>query len=400
MPENRFNFIKKRLEALPSPPKGKRAYYYDEGGKKSVSGLVLCVNPSGSKTFQLYKKIKGRPERITLGKFPDMSIENARGDASDINSKISKGQNPSEERRKKRLEKTVEGLFNYYLENHAKVHKKTWQEDLSQYNRHIIKLKNHKLSDLEKSDIQRLHSKLGNDSGQYAANRVLALLHSMFNHGIEWGFCENNPAHGIKKFKEKSRERFLQSDELPRFFKALMEEPNITIRDYILISLLTGARRDNVQCMRWEQINFDEQTWLIPETKNGDSHKIPLVKTAIDLLNNRKVDSTSDWVFPSNGSLGHLVEPRKAWLRILKRANIKDLRLHDLRRSLGSWQAATGASLSVIGKSLAHKNVSTTAIYARLNLDPVRDSMNKATAAIIKAGNINQITQKIENAKQ
>lgn len=387
MPENRFNFTKKRLAALPAPPKGKRAYYRDD----STRGLVLCINPSGTKTFQVYRKVKGRPERITLGKFPDLTIEQARGKASEINSEIANGQNPNEERRKKRLEKTVEGLFNYYLENHAKVHKKTWQEDLSQYNRHIIKWKKRKLSDLEKADIQRLHSKLGNDSGHYAANRVLALLHSMFNHGIEWGFCENNPAHGIKKFKEKSRERFLQADELPRFFKALMEEPNTTIRDYILISLLTGARRDNVQCMRWEEINFDEQTWLIPETKNGNSHKVPLVQTAIDLLRNRQAESNSEWVFPSNGALGHLVEPRKAWLRILQRANIKDLRLHDLRRSLGSWQAATGASLSVIGKSLAHKNVSTTAIYARLNLDPVRDSMNKATAAILETGKINKL---------
>ena len=55
--------------------------------------------------------------------------------------------------------------------------------------------------------------------------------------------------------------------------------------------------------------------------------------------------------------------------------------LHDLRRTLGSWQAKTGASLSIIGKSLNHKNVATTAIYARLDLDPVRESVNTAEAA-------------------
>ena len=71
-----------------------------------------------------------------------------------------------------------------------------------------------------------------------------------------------------------------------------------------------------------------------------------------------------------------------------------NLRIHDLRRSLGSWQAATGANLSVIGKTLAHKNVSTTAIYARLNIDPIRESMNKATDAILNAAGVGDIKTK------
>ena len=100
------------------------------------------------------------------------------------------------------------------------------------------------------------------------------------------------------------------------------------------------------------------------------------------------MESTSDYVFPGPGATGHLVEPRKAWKRILDRAEIEDLRIHDLRRSLGSWQAATGANLSVIGKTLNHKNVTTTAIYARLNLDPVREAMQKATTAMLTAGEL------------
>ena len=95
-----------------------------------------------------------------------------------------------------------------------------------------------------------------------------------------------------------------------------------------------------------------------------------------------------EWVFPSYGKTGHLVEPKKAWNRLLDRAEISDLRIHDLRRTLGSWQAATGASLPVIGKSLGHKNQATTAIYARLDLDPVRQAVNTATAAMLAAGGL------------
>jgi integrase len=222
----------------------------------------------------------------------------------------------------------------------------------------------------------------------------------MYNKAIDWEILSGqNPTDRIKKFPEKSRERFLQPDEFPRFFKAVNEEANTTIRDYILISLLTGARRTNAVEMRWEQINFEHGTWTIPVTKSGDSHTVPLVPEAMEILMARKSDSESEWVFPGTGETGHLVEPTKAWRNILKRAGIKDLRLHDLRRTMGSWQASTGASLSVIGKSLAHKNVSTTAIYARLHLDPVRDAMSKATSAMMEAGKI-KAPAKITNIRQ
>lgn len=89
----------------------------------------------------------------------------------------------------------------------------------------------------------------------------------------------------------------------------------------------------------------------------------------------------------------HLAEPKKGWTRILERAGIADLRIHDLRRTLGSWQAKTGASLAIIGKSLNHKNQSTTAIYARLDLDPVRQSVNTATSAMMAAAGLKQTAE-------
>jgi integrase len=196
-----------------------------------------------------------------------------------------------------------------------------------------------------------------------------------------------NPCLGIRKFPEKSRDRFLQADELPRFFKALNEEPNATLRDYIFVSLLTGARRSNVLSMRWKELDLEQGTWEIPVTKTGDSQTVTLAMEAIEILKVRKSNRSSFFVFPGNGRTGHLVEPKKGWKRILERAGIEDLRIHDLRRTLGSWQAITGSSLPIIGKSLNHKNASTTQIYARLNLDPVRESVQKATVAMIQAAN-------------
>jgi integrase len=249
---------------------------------------------------------------------------------------------------------------------------------------------------------------------------------------------------GIRGRKEKTRARFLQSEELPRFFASVADEENPDIRDYILLSLLTGARRSNVVEMQWAELRLKDGIWQIPRTKNDEPQDVTLSPEAVEILEARK-DNDSAWVFPGTGKTGHLVEPKTGWKRVLDRdevsqlqqriiaaggqfqwptklnkpeghhgrtlervedalararlmaekmkvdttgARMPDLRLHDLRRTLGSWQAKTGASLVIIGKSLNHKSTSTTAIYARLDLDPVRHSVNTATSAMLEAGGL------------
>jgi integrase len=384
MPTHNIKFTKRSIASLPAASSDRDTYY-----DTKTSGLLLRVTTTGTKTFSFRRKLNGRAIRVTLGRFPGMTVEQAQQKAIELNGEVVKGINPSDLKKELREEMTFSKLKDTYIERHAKLHKKTWEEDQRMCNQHFSHWSNRKLSEIQRKDVQRLHTKIGKKA-PYAANRVLALLQTMFSRAVDWGYDKPNPAKGIKKFQEKSRERFLEADELPRFFKALSEEPNHTARDYFLVSLLTGARRSNCQEMQWSQINFERAVWNIPETKNGSAHSIPLVEAAIEILINRKnlPDKNNTWVFPGTGRTGHLVEPKKAWKRILERANIKDARIHDLRRSLGSWQASTGANLSVIGKTLNHKNVSTTAIYARLNLDPVRDAMTTATDAILKAGNV------------
>ena len=250
----------------------------------------------------------------------------------------------------------------------------------------------YKLSDITTSKITELHTRIGEENGKYEANRVLALLSILFNKAKEWGYLSKvNPVIGIKRFEEHERERFLQPDELPRFFQALEEEPNVAIRDYIFISLLTGARRTNVLAMQWKDISFARKEWKLMQTKNGKPQTIPLLEEVVGLLAQRRqlVSRDDPYVFPSFGRTGHLAEPKRGWQRVLQRADIKDLRLHDLRRTFGSWQARTGSSLTIIGKSLNHKSSVSTAIYARLDLDPVRESMEKATKAMLKVAKIN-----------
>jgi integrase len=229
-----------------------------------------------------------------------------------------------------------------------------------------------------------LHNRLGKNHPT-TANRTLALVSSLYNFGIqERSYAVKNPAEKIKKYSENERERFLYPDEIPQFFQALAQEENSDMRDYFLVALLTGVRKSNTLAMRWDELSLQRGEWRII-TKGKSPQTVTLSPEVIEILKDRQNSANNEWVFPSNGKTGHLVEPKKAWRRLLTRAKLSDLRIHDLRRTLGSWQAKTGASLLTIGKSLNHKSTQSTAIYARLDLEPVRESVNLATAAIFTA---------------
>ena len=266
MASHHLNFTKAALLKAPAAPKGGKDYYYDE----REQGLVLAVTPAGTKSFYLYKRVERRPERILLGRFPDISIENARKLAASAKGKIAGGKNPQKERRAIRAEMTFGALFTEYLEKYSKVHKRSWAYDEREVNKFLSHWFKRRISTIEKAEVERLHAKVGKENGLYQANRLLERMRSIFNKAIDWGWDGTNPATGIKKYREKSRDRFLQPDELPRFFEALSNEPNEAARDFFMLSLLTGARKSNLLAMRWKDINFATATWRIPETKNGE----------------------------------------------------------------------------------------------------------------------------------
>jgi len=379
---------KARIDGLPVPEKGRR-YTYDT----KTPGLCVCVTAAGSRTFYLYRWLSGRPQRSRIGRYPDLSIEQARKEAQRLTGDMARGINPQDAKRAARQELTFGAVFADYMERYAKPYKKSWKQDQGQYDRYLKPLAGRKVSAITRADVQRLHSHIGREHGHYSANRALALVSTVFNR------CADdvpNPARGVKRFKEQSRDRFLNAEELRRFFTALEAEPSVAWRDFFTVALLTGARRANVLAMRWDDLDLDRGLWRIPaaDAKGGESLICVLAPPVVGILRRRHDDNgESPFVFASTGKTGHLEEPKKAWRGILERGGFVDadgkntVRIHDLRRTLGSWQAATGASLSIIGKALGHKNVATTAIYARLDLDPVQASVNAAAAAIMEAGN-------------
>jgi integrase len=337
----------------------------------------------------LYRKISGRPERIALGLYPDLSVELARKKAAELNGLIANGENPAAQKRQVRDEMTLKELF-FQFGNHYASQKRTWSEMQREFNVYLHGWHFRKISSVRRLDVLALQNTLKQKHGLYIANHIVRLLSSMFNRAAEWGWNGENPVAHVSLFKETKRERFLLPQEVSRFFHAVDTEPNETIRDFIYVCLLTGARRANVQAMTWPQINFHLNIWTIPaaEAKGDETLTVLLLGPVLDILERRRKVATTQWVFPGTGRTGHLVEPKGAWKRILKAGGLVDLRLHDLRRTLGSWQAMTGASLLVIGKSLGHKNMNSTDIYARLSNTAVRESLEKATHALLVAAKV------------
>lgn len=385
-----FNFTKKDLDALEAP----KDKFFETYCDTTEKGLKLYVTKAGRKTFFIRKFVGYRDERIIIGPYPDLTISQARDKAKMLKGEIANGINPVEEKRKLRHDITLDDYYKYYRENYSVSNKRPRTIEHDDY---IFKSKIHpfigykKMSSVIRQDIERIISYIDRAGMRTTANNTLKLIKTMYHRAIEWGYPGKNPTDGIKNFRLKSRERFILPDELQPFFSALFEDPDILFRNYILLSLYTGQRRSNVLSMRWSEIDFKLGVWFIPMTKNGESMDCPLTMKALALLSEMKQTATSEWVFPSKTSAcGHLVEPKRHWQALLKRAGIENLRIHDLRRTLGSYQAINGSSLQIIGKSLGHKSIQSTQVYARLLNAPVLQSTNGAIDRMLSyvGGNI------------
>jgi integrase len=326
---------------------------------------------------------------VRLGAFDEITVDQARDKCAGLVGDIQmRGANPMADRRAVREETTLGELWTMF-EQHAKSRKRSFAADLSRWTNHLAAWSSRRLSEITMADVAALHSRIGQKQ-PLTANRVLALLSVMFKRvARQRGFTGPNPCEGVQRFHEESRERFLNADELSRFAKAVKAETPL-YADLFNLCLWTGQRQGNVRSMRWDELDLSTGRWSIPASKfkTGKALVVHLAAQAIAILKRRKKVAADqvEWVFPqTDNAARHITNPVKAWRRVCKAAGLADVRIHDLRRTNGSWQAAAGASLHIIGKSLGQSTQQTTATYARLQIDPIRASVNKATAAMAAA---------------
>lgn len=304
---NRLPFSKTVITELSTPPKGQRSTYYDE----TVQKLAVRITAAGSRTFYVVKRVGSIMTWLKLGSFPDMTVEKTRKEAEKALGQFAQGQNPAEKKRADKAALTVGEAFERYMLEHvgprgikrAADIRALWERCLGDLpdlpaKKHGRKRAKHpsgvnwqnlKLEKIETSDVRTLHSAIG-ATHSTMSNRVVELLSTIYNRVIEWGYKGDNPAKGVRAFNETKRDRFMQPDEFPRFLEALAADTNEAFKAFVLLSLLTGARRENVLGMRWDQVSFDRGVWRIPDTtsKNGEPMLIPLSKEAIVILEARR----------------------------------------------------------------------------------------------------------------
>ena len=225
----------------------------------------------------------------------------------------------------------------------------------------------------------------------YQANRTLALLSKFFN------WCEQqalrpdgtNPCRHVEKYPEHKRERFLSAKELSNLGNALDEEErHQTSSPWIIAAIrlliLSGARLGEILTLEWEHVDFDNAMLRLPDSKTG-AKVIYLSPLAMETLQSIPRIEGNPFVVCGHKTGTHLVNLEKPWRRIRAKAGLNDVRLHDLRHSFASVAASNGLSLPIIGALLGHTQPQTTARYAHLAADPLRQTVNLITDEIASA---------------
>jgi integrase len=407
---------KRTVDALSFDPSGPATQIHFANG--DIPGFGLRLFPSGARSYVVWLRTTSGQKRLhTLGKHGVVTVQMARELARTTLADASRGLDPQQARQQARMGDSIKEFAEVYLNDHAREHKKSWEQDQWRLGKHVLpKLGNRKLKDLSRSEVSSFYRSIGATS-KAEANRCLALLSAMYKKAIEWQVVPEdfiNPARGIQKYVLKSRDRWVQDAELPAFWSAVEGEPDIFVRAAISLLILTGLRKSEMLTLEWKHVDLHRKEFRLEETKNGQRRYVPLNGPAVDILRSLPRALRNTYVFPGEAPGTHRSNLDKAWRRCRARmwlslnpeaaAELREqaeadvrrrpkrasrsaeaiqarlleltdehaggsegIRLHDLRRSCGSHLAADDVSLQKIGAVLGHKSLVTTRTYARLS---------------------------------
>lgn len=351
-------------------PSGEQEEFYDSLFLRDGS-FGIRVNKKGKKSFFLIYRINEKRKRLTLGRYPQMNLEDARTEAERIIDLVLDGRDPASERKAYQTSLTFKELCELFIKEYVETscnqktkreYKRVIQKDLLSYWSEI------KAVDIKKDQVVSLLDSISNKRGsKIMAKRVRALISRIFNFGVERGICETNPVKRAKlKIEEFSKDRVLTEDEIRSLWGALKYEDVFTEAVYKLL-LLTGQRPKDLISMKWDQINFD--CWRVTET-----HELPLTKQIESLLKKlREENIKSDFVFPSTRKDGHITSIQAATRRLNKtKGLISPFSPFDLRRTAEYYMREIGIRQDVIEEVLNRK--SKKSVFERKDIEAEKKS--------------------------
>jgi len=380
---------KRAIDAL--TPRASDYFVWDD----ELRGFGVRVSPKDAKTFMVQYRAAGRTRRVKVGRYGALTVEEARLRARELLGDVAKGENPAEEISIHRNAASMKEICDRFLRDHVEVRlKPTTERNYRTVINDVIKpaLGTRKIIDVSRADVSAIHHKYRDRP--YQANRILSVLSKLFNLMEVWGLRPDgsNPCRHVQKYSERKRERFLSAEELGRLGSVLADSQSLPegqeghetvyVAAAFKLLILTGCRLSEIQFLKWEYVT--DTHLVLPDSKTG-ARKIPLPSAAREILRTlpRVKDNPYVIVGTIEGQAMHDLE--KPWRRIRERAELGDVRIHDLRHTYASNAVLSGLSIPMLGKILGHTQIQTTMRYAHLADDPVREAADHVSAGLNKA---------------
>jgi integrase len=357
----------------------REGFHWDE----KVDGLAVRITKGGGKSYVFRRQIHGHLISITLGKTSGLDVADARKAALKFNGETADGKDVRAQRKALRAAaaKTAPTLAEAFEAFKAARERRpsTVVDHEFLWGRVPASMKRKQVADIIKEDVEAAKLVEMKAGRSRTAAKLVVFLGAVMTAA---GRKHDNPASGVSRPEPNRRTRRLDRDEVVAFLKVLEARRGQFWADFIALALMTGARRSALQAMRWQDLHLDDALWTVPIewSKNKKELAIALPAKAVDILKARKIEASSPWVWPSDDAAsGHVAEPRKPLERLLKESGVKaKLSMHDLRRTVGSRLAMTGANAATISAALGHLSQASAKAYVHLTTEPVRAAVEKA----------------------
>lgn len=380
------------VERAACPPERAKVDYFDSGQR----GFMLEVRRSGGKTFyQRYSDERGRERQFKIGPADVISVDQARKKARIVLAQAVLGTDPQAQRKLLRDIPTLSELVRDRYLPHVKAYKRSWRTDETVFRVHILPvLGSRPLDEISGDAIAELLQRM-RDEG-YATgttNRVLILIRFIFNLARKWKIpgVGENPTFGLSTAPDVQRDRFLSPEETQRLIASINVDENRSAAQTIMMLLLTGARRNEVSHAKWDYVDWERRTLLVPVSKTGRPRVIALNGRALALLRSISRLPGNPYIFPSPITGRPCPSLHFPWTRIKQRAGLDNVRLHDLRHSFASFLVNQGVSLYVVQGLLGHTQPRTTQRYAHLAQGTLNDAAEVVAKVIAGAGDIGNV---------
>lgn len=374
------------VRAASCPAEVKKVDFFDLRQR----GFMLEVRRSGGKTYyQRYTDDRGRERQYKIGPADVLPLSAARRTALKVQAQALVGDDPQNRRIELRAIPTLAELVRDRYLPHVKSYKRSWCTDETVLRIHILPFLGSQYIDQIRAEqiavmVEKMREK------KYATgttNRVVIVLRHIFNLARKWRVAgiKENPTTGINLAPDVNRERFLSLEEAQRLIASVEQDENRVASNAIMLLLLTGARRNEITHAKWEHIDWNQKSLLVPLSKSGKPRSIALNGAAIALLRNVQATDDCTYIFPSPVTQRPSPSLYFPWERIRMRAGLPDLRLHDLRHSFASFLVNNGVSLYVVQGLLGHGHARYTQRYAHLAPDTLREAAEKVGSVIADA---------------